>query len=68
MIASSSISSAAGIMPEAMMADTVSEASTTERKAASTVFTASGRCVRRTVTAVTRPKVPSEPTATPVRS
>ena len=55
-------------MPAAMIADTASEASTIERNAASAVFTASGVCVRRTVMAVTRPNVPSEPTAAPVRS
>ena len=59
---------AAGVMPPAMAADTTSDASMTVRNAASTVLTASGTWVRRTVTAVTSPNVPSEPTATPVRS
>ena len=67
-IASSSISSAAGMIPAAMIADTVSDASSIDANGASTVRTASGRWVRRTVTAVTRPNVPSAPTARPVRS
>ena len=68
MMASSSISIAAGVIPAAIAAETTREASTTEGNAASTVFTASGACVRRTVIAVTSAKVPSEPTAMPVRS
>src|SRR6266478_3562074 len=68
MIAASSISSAAGTMPAAMMADTASDASSIEAKAASAVRTPSGAWSSRTVTAVTMPSVPSLPTVTPVRS
>ena len=48
---SSSISSAAGMMPAAMIAETASEASSMVEKDARSVFTASGRWVRRTITA-----------------
>ena len=68
MIAASSISSAAGTMPAAMISDTASDASVIEANVASAVFTASGAWSSRTVMAVTSPNVPSLPTAVPVRS
>ena len=67
-ISVSSISSAAGTMPAAMIADTASEASSIAVNEARIVFTASAAWSRRTVTAVTMPNVPSEPTAAPRRS
>ena len=65
---SSMISSADGTMPAAMIADTVSEASSSAEKDASSVFTPSGTRRSRTMTAVTSPSVPSEPTTPPVKS
>ena len=56
------------MMPAAMIAETASEASSMAGNDARIVFTASGAWRSRRVTAVTRPNVPSEPTATPVRS
>ena len=51
-----------------MISDTAWDASTMVANDASVVFTASGRCTSRTVTAVTSPNVPSAPTAVPTRS
>jgi len=56
------------MMPARMIAETASEASSMVGKDARIVFTPSGRWVRRTITPVTRPSVPSAPTMTPVRS
>ena len=55
-------------MPAAMIAETASEASSIVVNEARMVFTASAACKSRTVTAVTMPNVPSEPTAAPRRS
>ncbi len=55
-------------MPEAMTAETASEAWFTLSKMARRVTVASGRWRRRTQTFVTMPSVPSEPTTTPARS
>ena len=65
---SSSISRAAGVIPAAMIADTASAAASIDGNEARAVLTASGSWRRRTMTAVTRPNVPSAPTTTPVRS
>jgi hypothetical protein len=68
-MARASISSmAAGTIPAAMMADTAAPASSVEANPASSVCTASGRRSSRTVTRVTTPSVPSEPTIAPARS
>ncbi len=56
------------MMPAAMMAETASEASSMVANDARSVFTPSGTCMSRTITAVTSPSVPSPPTTTPVRS
>ena len=64
----SSISSAAGTMPAAMIPLTVSVAWSTLSKTPSRVRPASGSRVRPTVTLVVIPKVPSLPTIRPVRS
>ena len=68
MIGSSIASSAAGTMPSAMIADTAAEATSIDSKVATAVRTASGARVSFTMTLVTTPRVPSEPTATPARS
>src|SRR6266536_3480138 len=62
------ISSAAGTMPEAMMAETASPAVLSAVKSARSVRTARGNAVRRTVILVAMPKLPSEPTNKPTRS
>ena len=64
----SSISSAAGTIPAAMMPLTVSVAASTVSKTPSSVRPVSGSRVRLTITFVTMPKVPSLPTTSPVRS
>ena len=68
MARASIISMAAGMTPAAMIADVAAPASSVERKPARRVWTSSGSRVRRTVTAVTMPSVPSEPTRAPSRS
>ena len=68
MLRLSIISMAAGMMPRPMMPETVALASAIVSKTSSMVFTASGRFSSRTTILVTIPKVPSEPTNTPVRS
>ena len=64
----SSISSAAGTIPAAMIPLTASVAVSTVSKTPRNVRPASGSRVRPTVTFVTTPKVPSWPTTSPVRS
>ena len=64
----SSISSAAGTIPAPMRSLMVLVASSTVSKTPSSVRYASGLRVMRTHILVTTPKVPSEPTITPVRS
>ena len=68
MASASIISIAAGMTPAPMMADTAAPAASVSSKAASSVLTASGDRVSRTVTSVAMPSVPSEPTSTPSRS
>ena len=68
MVSRSIISTAAGTMPQPMIADTASPASSIEAKPASSVSTASGRRRRRSVAFVTTASVPSDPTSTPSRS
>ena len=60
--------SAAGTMPAPMMSLMVLVASSTVSKTPSSVRYASGLRVMRTQILVAMPKVPSEPTMTPVRS
>src|SRR5947209_8866696 len=67
-MSASMISSAVGVSPAAMMADTASDAVSTSANAATHTRTASGSFSSRTSTSVTIPSVPSEPTSTPVRS
>ena len=68
-IASASIiSTAAGITPAAMIAETACPAASVPSKPASSVCTDSGARVSRTVTLVAMPSVPSEPTIVPSRS
>ena len=55
-------------MPSAMIAETAAEATSIESKVATAVRTASAARVSFTMTLVTTPRVPSEPTATPARS
>ena len=62
------ISIAVGTMPAAMMSDTACEASSMLSKTASSVRTSSARRSSRTVMRVTMPRVPSDPTSSPVRS
>src|SRR5205809_14747 len=62
------ISSAAGTIPAAIIADTASPAVLILLKSASSVLIARGNGVRRTVIFVATPKLPSEPTNTPTRS
>ena len=62
MASASIISMAAGRMPAAMIPDTASPAWSVDGKAARKVRVASGLRSRRTVTSVTMPSVPSEPT------
>ena len=64
----SSISSAAGTMPAAMIPDTVSVAASTESKTASSVRRPPGARISLSVTSVTMPNVPSLPTTSPARS
>ena len=68
MVAPSIISSAAGTMPDAMIADVARAASRSLVKSASSVRMAWGSGVRRTVTSTATPKHPSDPTNTPSRS
>ena len=68
MVAWSIISSAAGTIPAAMMADTARAAASIDGKEASSVRTAAGSGVHRTVTVVATPKHPSLPTKHPSRS
>ena len=56
------------MIPRATISETVFDASSTDSKTHIRVFTASGLRMMRAVTLVTIPKVPSEPTKTPVRS
>ena len=68
-IASASIiSTAAGMTPAAMIAETAWPAASVPSKPASSVCTDSGARVSRTVTLVAMPSVPSEPTIAPSRS
>jgi len=67
-VAPSTISSAAGIKPSAIIAETARLASSTSVKSASRVRTACGNGVKRTVASVAMPNVPSEPTKTPRKS
>ncbi len=62
------ISRVAGTMPAAMMALTVLPASSMRSKTASRVLTASGWAMRRRISLVAMPRVPSEPTSRPQRS
>ena len=62
------ISSAAGTTPLAMIAETASPALRRDGKSASSVRTACGTGMSRTVMRVATPKLPSEPTNTPTRS
>ena len=62
------ISIAAGMTPAAMMPPTASPAARTVGKSSSIVRTSAGVRVRRTVTSVTTPSVPSPPTTNPRRS
>ncbi len=68
MMCLSIISSAAGMIPSAVIPATAVHASTTEPKMASMVFTPWGAGSSRTVAAVATPKVPSDPTKIPARS
>jgi len=68
MASASIISIAAGTMPPAMMDETAAPASSVDENPASSVTTASGSRVSRTVTSVATPRVPSEPTNTPIKS
>src|SRR5690606_35565011 len=62
------ISSAAGRTPAATMDETAFDAVSIVGNGARSTLTASGLRVRRTITLVTIPSVPSEPTSAPVRS
>ena len=68
MLSRSIISTAAGMIPAAMIRLTASPASSIEWNAASSVCTASGRRTIRSVTFVAIPSIPSDPTNTPARS
>jgi hypothetical protein len=68
MASSSSISTAAGMIPAATMSLTALPARSASGKSATRVRTASGRRSSRTVTSVTIPSVPSEPRTTARRS
>jgi hypothetical protein len=59
---------AAGTTPAPMIAEVAVPASSVLRNPASSVVTFSGRRVSRTVTSVTTPSVPSDPTTVPSRS
>jgi hypothetical protein len=61
-------SSAAGTIPDAMMAEVTCAASSTDMKSASSVRTVCGRGVSFTVTSRASPKQPSEPMNAPRRS
>ena len=67
-ISRSIISIAAGITPAAMIPPTASPAERTVGKSSSMVRTSGGLRIRRTVTSVTTPSVPSPPTTNPRRS
>ena len=62
------ISMAAGMIPAAMIPPTASPAARTAGKSRSMVRTSGGLRIRRTVTSVTIPSVPSPPTTKPRRS
>ena len=62
------ISMAAGTIPAATTSETTSPAAAIDGKSASRVCTDSGARISRTVTCVTMPSVPSEPSTTPRRS
>ena len=68
MVGRSSISSAAGTIPDATMRETASQAVTMLRKGARSVFAVSGIGMRRMRASVAMPNVPSEPTKSPTRS
>ena len=68
MASASIISIAAGITPAEMIADTAWPAVSVSGNPASSVCTAWGDRVRRTVTLVAMPSVPSDPTSAPSRS
>ena len=68
MVRRSIISSAAGMIPAATMAEVARLASSMVSKLARRVRTPSWTRIRRTVTSVTTANVPSEPTTSPVRS
>ncbi len=61
-------SSAAGVSPDAMIADAARAAPSSDVKSASSVRTACGSGVSRTVTSSAMPKHPSLPTNAPSRS
>ncbi len=62
------ISSAAGTIPAAMIAETASLAARRLMKSAKTVRTAAGIGSRRSVISVATPNIPSLPTKSPTRS
>ncbi len=68
MVSRSIISIAAGVMPAAMIAETAPPASSGPGKPATSVSTRSAIGSTPSVTSVTIPRVPSEPTTTPRRS
>ena len=68
MASASMISMAAGTSPAAMIEDTAAPPAPVSSKAARSVWTTSGAGVSRTVTLVTMPSVPSDPTNAPIRS
>ena len=68
MESASIISIAAGTIPAAMISDTARPPSLVVAYAASSVCTASGSGVSRTMTFVTMPSVPSDPMNAPSRS
>ena len=68
MISRSIISSAAGITPAAMIAETAWLASFTSRNSARSVRTAGGDWANLSVASVAMPNVPSEPMNVPSRS
>ena len=68
MVTLSIISIADGTIPAPMMSDTACDASSSDLKAASIVFTDPGTFINLTATFVTIPKVPSDPINAPLRS
>jgi hypothetical protein len=64
----SSISSAAGTIPDATIWETASHAVTMLRNGARSVFAISGTGISRMRASVAIPNVPSEPTKSPTRS